>query len=78
MIIRDKDGERGDGERGRKARVEDHTAEGAAPREQEKKGGTAAEFEEENRGARMREESTNRRRWVNIAVHRDEGEPRYR
>lgn len=53
---------------------------GAAPREEDKKGGIAAEFEEESRreGARVREESWNRRRWANIAVLRDEGEPRCR
>lgn len=42
-----------------------------------KKGGTAAEFEEENRGEDKGGE-LNRRRWANIAVQRDEGEPRCR
>lgn len=38
---------------------------------------TAAEFVEENRGEDEGGES-NRRRWANIAVQRDEGEPRCR
>lgn len=53
----------------------DH-GEGAAPHGKEKKGGIAAEFGEESRwngGGEL-----NRRRWVNIAVQRDEGEPRCR
>lgn len=52
-----------------------------APREKEKKGGrTAAEFEEESRweGSGGEGEELNRRRWANIAVLRDEGEPRCR
>lgn len=52
----------------------------AAPREEEKKGGTAAEFEEEMLVGRDESEGgkLNCRRWANIAVHGDEGEPRCR
>lgn len=54
-----------------------------AAHEGEKKRGTTAEFGEENRGGRARMRGRgggelNRRRRANIAVQRDEGEPRCR